>query len=562
MATLYSSVALPACSNEKQNAPVDTVENVPDDASESNTLPEGESESDPAIEGASSRARPHLVVLMLDDVDGPTFDRALSVDLLPNIKKYVVDQGVNFSANYATDSICCPSRTTFFTGQYAHNHGVRDITQGSRAIYPDDATGQGGESTFLPVDLQSVGYNNALFGKYLNGYGEETADAQTRIPPGWNQWLALQGNGTYNMYEYPYNENGTYKIGGAEDDPTSNVDDPDYQTDFLARQIAAWLSSDRVDPASPQFIYMAPTAPHIGVPEARQLFTYGASFAWPVEPPHRYMGLIDGDPANGEVPSQDTTSANFNETDSTFALKPGWMTQNLRRLTPNNLAAAATQYKQRLASFKGVDDLVGTVAAELEARGMLANTVFIITADNGFLLGEHRLSEKGVSYEEAIRVPLVVRTPYSTNKGNGCSLMAANTDLAATLLDYGQAASPRVIDGRSLRPLIATATPTWNRAKVLIEHFQENTGSVVFDIIWPHGTVRTRIGAANTQYTHYQTDEQDVITREFYDLATDGAQVNNLQSGLSVDEIAVRDAEVATLQACSGDACLAAENSP
>ena len=61
--------------------------------------------------------KPNVLVFMVDDLDQKTFDVALANNLLPNIKKHLIDRGVTFNRSYVTDSLCCPSRATFLSGQ-------------------------------------------------------------------------------------------------------------------------------------------------------------------------------------------------------------------------------------------------------------------------------------------------------------------------------------------------------------------------------------------------------------------------------------------------------------
>ncbi len=68
----------------------------------------------------AARAEPNVVVVMTDD-------QALSqMRALPKTKALIGDAGVTFQRSYAAQPKCCPNRATFLTGQYAHNHGVRD----------------------------------------------------------------------------------------------------------------------------------------------------------------------------------------------------------------------------------------------------------------------------------------------------------------------------------------------------------------------------------------------------------------------------------------------------
>jgi N-acetylglucosamine-6-sulfatase len=500
---------------------------------------------------------PHVVVFMLDDLDVRSFRRLLGGGWLPNVQRYLVDQGVTFENSFSTDAICCPSRTTFFSGQYTHNHGVLDITRGTKYLFPSDATGQGGEASFVPSWLQTRGYRTALFGKYLNGYGGETATAGTRVPPGWNRWLALQGATTYSMYGYGYcNATDTASCvqatGGDAANPAA------YQTDWLRDQITAYIAG--LNPTTPQFLYLAPTAPHTETNESQPpgLLTYGSVFQWQVPPAPRHQLLIDGITSNGEVPAQDTTIPNYNESDTTYVFKPGWMTQNVPAMNATQQGWAARQYKQRLASMLAIDDMVGAVMGALAAKGMLSSTLVVLTGDNGYFLGEHRLGEKGAPYEEAIRVPLVIRAPGGAHAATTTAI-AANHDLAVTIADYSGAVPTRTVDGRSLRPVLQAPASSWSRENLLVEHYQEK-GPVVFAAIWPYGTVRTQSVNGNAMYTSYETTQSNVIKAELYDLIADPYQLYNTVSTAAAARLASLQTRLANLRACKGTSCATYEN--
>ena len=116
--------------------------------------------------------------------------------------------GVTFDNSFVNYSLCCPSRSTMLTGQYAHNHGVRG-NQLPSGGYSKLAPTLGNT---LPVWLQRAGYYTAHIGKFLNGYGATAPD--TDVPPGWNEWYGSLDKpdgftgGTYTAYGYSLNENG------------------------------------------------------------------------------------------------------------------------------------------------------------------------------------------------------------------------------------------------------------------------------------------------------------------------------------------------------------------
>ena len=106
---------------------------------------------------------------------------------------------MTFAQNYVSYPVCCPSRATFFSGQYAHNHHVM-------GLYPPT----GGYIRFdrwnsLPVWLEHAGYATAHIGKYINGYGTQV---EADVPPGWTEWHGAIDGSTYRMWGYTLNDNG------------------------------------------------------------------------------------------------------------------------------------------------------------------------------------------------------------------------------------------------------------------------------------------------------------------------------------------------------------------
>ncbi|MEZ5114331.1 MAG: sulfatase-like hydrolase/transferase [Nocardioidaceae bacterium] len=106
---------------------------------------------------------------------------------MPNTRKYLQDRGLTFKNSFAPYPLCCPSRSSFLTGKYTHNHHVysHEDPYGFR-VFNDSVT--------IATALQESGYQTALVGKYLNGYGEQTVKATGKsslkyVPPGWTDWF-------------------------------------------------------------------------------------------------------------------------------------------------------------------------------------------------------------------------------------------------------------------------------------------------------------------------------------------------------------------------------------
>src|SRR5207237_2773951 len=113
-------------------------------------------------------------------------------------------------------------------------------------------------------------------------------------------------------------------------------------------------------------------------------------------------------------------------------------------------------------------DIVGASVNELQTKGLLENTYIVFTSDNGFFQGEHRIPiGKHLLYDEALRVPLVIRGPQiAANETR--TQMVTNLDLTATIVDLAGATAGRTLDGRSLVPMFSAPYTPW-RTGMLVE---------------------------------------------------------------------------------------------
>jgi hypothetical protein len=119
--------------------------------------------------------RPNIVFVLADD---------FSLDLvqyMPHVLKMQKD-GATFANYFVTDSLCCPSRSSIFTGRYPHNTGIyRNVGQDGGYLA---FVNRGHEQVTFATALGAAGYHNAMLGKYLNGYQPR----QHRAAAGWSEW--------------------------------------------------------------------------------------------------------------------------------------------------------------------------------------------------------------------------------------------------------------------------------------------------------------------------------------------------------------------------------------
>lgn len=106
---------------------------------------------------AAAADRPNVVVVMTDD------QTVADLQAMPRTRAAIAAQGVTFDRSYVSYPVCCPSRATYLSGQYAHNHGVLGLYP------PTGGYGRFGHANVLPVWLERAGYATAHVGKYMNG---------------------------------------------------------------------------------------------------------------------------------------------------------------------------------------------------------------------------------------------------------------------------------------------------------------------------------------------------------------------------------------------------------
>jgi N-acetylglucosamine-6-sulfatase len=455
---------------------------------------------------------PNVVVVMTDD------QTVESLRVMPRTERVLADRGVEFASNFVTNPICCPSRATFLTGQYPHNHGVfrNGAPNGGYATLDGSQT--------LPVWLQRAGYHTAHIGKYLNGYGRT---APLEIPPGWNEWTGSVDPTTYSMYGYTLNENGVLTTYGNPD-----VEDPAaYQTDVYAQK-AVELIGRRAPRRKPFFLSVAPLAPHSenDLGENEPPGTTPGPRAAP-----RHEGAFASEPLP-QPPS-------YNEAD--VSDKPA----EIQSRSPIGASVAATitaRYRDRLESLLAVDEMVVAIVDALRESGELDETLILFTADNGFFHGEHRIrTGKQQVYEESIRVPLIIRGP-GLPEGAVRSQPVANVDLATTILEYAGVRPPIPADGRSLRRLATDPRLEPGRA-ILIENWC-GPDEACFDPVLPrYHAVRTH---------GYLYAERPTGEAELYDLAVDPYQLDSRHADPAYAEIRAALARLlARLKACIGEGC-------
>jgi arylsulfatase A-like enzyme len=371
-------------------------------------------------------------------------------------RRLIADEGVTFTHYFASYPVCCPARATFFTGQYAQNHGVRCLYRRCGGGYT--ALNQ---RNYLPVWLEDAGYVTAHIGKFLNGYGRERAPDK---PNGWTEWYGLIDHTTYRMWGYSIYENNRRVTYGRLKDPRDKL----YQTDVLTNKAVKFID-DRARGDRPFFLSLAYLAPHheSGYTQKRTGKLVRAA------PRH------EGHYARQPLPRP----PNYNEPD--VSDKPPFLGRYNRLISARREAAITKRFHERWDSLLAVDEGVGRIVAALRRSGLLDNTYVIFTSDNGYMQGEHRVPEgKMLPYAASTRLPFLMRGPGIPH-GRRTGALVGDVDLAATIMDITPARPGHVLDGRSVLPYVRN-TRLHNGRPLL--HTTAGQGS--------HGHTNTREGGA------------------------------------------------------------------
>ncbi len=435
----------------------------------------------PAVSSASKGKRialppkgkkPNFVVIQTDD---QTLDQLYAsytppggapITAMPNTLNLIAAKGMTFNRYYVPYPLCCPSRVSLMTGRYAHNHNVRGNVPPNGG-YTGFSYRQA-DTHNIATWLQGAGYRTIHVGKFLNGYGDEPFDDGRTVPPGWSAWHSvIKADTNHYYYGYTLNNNGVLEgpLGDSGSWDTREYGERDdfgcpfaplngkpclYETDVFTRISDEEMLGTPV--GTPFYLQLDYTAPH-------------GDFRRPAgpEPATRHYDSFSGAPFP-HGPSEGLNEGNVND-------KPRFI-REAPYLSPSERHTYRVYYQKMLESLRSIDDGVQQIVATLGAMHQLRNTYIIFTSDNGFFFGEHRLTGgKFLAYEPSTHLPFLIRGP-GIKPGSSTGELAANIDIAPTVLELAGAQADKSIDGRSLVPYLLDPELR-TRRPILFESFVE-----------------------------------------------------------------------------------------
>jgi|DewCreStandDraft_5_1066085.scaffolds.fasta_scaffold00532_26 choline-sulfatase len=434
--------------------------------------------------------RPNIVLLMSDQHRSDALGCAGNPYIrTPNLDRLAAE-GVRFETAVCTSPLCMPSRATIATGLYAHAHGIRDNGAGNLpAFYP----------TFMR-SLQQAGYHTAVVGKMhfathgrrdsvrrpdIAHHREHTAalgfhdvhETEGKMMSEWTDgpWTRyLAARGLLEQFREDYRRRRT-ELPCWYAEP-SVLSEEDHQDAYIGREGVRWL--EQYDGGRPFFLWVSWAGPHD-----------------PWDAPGRFATMYR--PEELPLPIADP-----------LARAPAC---TRRRAERHGLARATPLELRRMkASYYGLISLndywIGRILEVLERRGWLDNTVIVYTSDHGEMLGDHGLIQKSTFYEQAVRVPFIVRWPARFPQGVVAREMVELIDLPATLMDLAGATIYPACQGRSLVP------------------FLEQPERVEREAVFSELNAQLMVRTSRYKYV-YRPDEE---IQELYDLEADPQELNNL----------------------------------
>ncbi len=476
-----------------RDAPVDVTSDRPMDAADAGDVAD------------AGQGPPGIVFVLADDLAWNLVQYMPAVQALQR-------EGMTFTRYFVTDSLCCPSRSSIFTGKYPHDTRVftNNPPLGGYATF--ESFGNSHET--FAVALQDAGVETAMMGKYLNGYDPTTDPAD----PGWNTW-DVAGD-AYAEFNYELDENGQVQSFGSAP--------ADYLTDVLSGFANAFV---RGKDKRPFFLEVATFAPHE-----------------PYTPAPRYLGTFHEKAPR--TPPFDQANVNA----------PRWLSE-WPALSAADIATIDTGFNLRVEAVQAIDDLIASVRRTLKATGRDRNTYIVFSSDNGYHMGEHMLLPgKQTAFDTDIRVPLIVVGP-GVPAGVTDEHLVENIDLCPTFTELTGAATPVSADGHSIVPLLRGQTVDRWRTTVLVEH----KGPDLAPDVAGDPDNEPRNGPEPNSYEALRmSDSVFVLYRdgetEYYDHSTDPSEMTNSVSGLSPTQVQAYVSKIRSIKTChSSSACWEAQ---
>lgn len=402
--------------------------------------------------------RKNVLFVTIDQLRADTVfgDLADHVDM-PNLRA-LMQEAVTFTRHYSVTNPCGPSRASLLTGQYAMNH--RSIHNGTPLRF---------DAPNIATEARKLGYVPMLFGytdtaqdpraypegdpalttyEYpMRGFYEAVEMRLEESLP----WRAdLQAKG-YNLPDYSDFYKPVARPGSA-----ARINDPafyraeDSDTAFLTNAFLKDLSVRGDAPWFSHITYIRPHPPLVAPEPYNSMYNPDSLPA-----PKR----LDPEVEAAMHPFFGPAMANFQAHDTVSGF-PG---------LPGDDATIQTLRALYLGLATEVDVHIGRIIEALKQNGQYDDTLIVISADHGEMLGDRHAWGKMSCYDAAYHTPLIIRDPRNPQGfGHRVSEPTEAVDIAPTILDWIGQDIPSSMNGTALQPFLRGTPP---------EHWRSHTYS-------------------------------------------------------------------------------------
>ena len=386
----------------------------------------------------------------------------------PNFDQLAAE-GVRFNNAYAAAPVCSPSRAAFWSGKFPSQVGIHDFLMLNEKYA---ARGMDTSAILWPQVLKENGYKTGLIGKWHLGEAEE---------------------------RHPLKRGFDYFVGYEQD---SKAFDPEVDDNGIVDEVKGHTSNIFVKHAK-EFLNE----------NKDEKFALTLMFREPQRPWNA-------------VPQEDLDAVAH--IDPVVPMSPGVDIQWLKDITRDNYAA-----------IHALDRAVGEVLAEVDKLGLAEKTIVIYAGDHGMLIGQHGYFGRGAVgaiagnkvvgsenianlYEEAIKIPMIIRWPGVAKRNGVVEAPVSNVDLFPTILKMVglELPSDYKAEGRDLTGLIKGIGSNVPEP-VFAQYDMENFGIAKLRMV--------RIGNWKLVKRFGLGADADLVD-ELYDLSTDAKEMNNLIS--------------------------------
>ncbi|MCL6102387.1 MAG: sulfatase [Bacteroidetes bacterium] len=428
--------------------------------------------------------KPNIIFLLADDLRFNSLGcMGNPIVQTPNINE-LARKGVTFNNAFVTSPICCISRASIFSGQYANRHGINNFTT--------DFTSEARSNNY-PEVLRRSGYYTGFIGKY--GVG-------THMPEGdFDYWKGFPGQGKY----YHQGADGKFI----------------HLTDLIGNEALEFLETR--DKSKPFCLQVSFKAPH--VEDGNNLHNG-----------YVYNPFYDEYYKDETIPENATGDDKYYLAyPETFRVNPQGKT-NEARVRWGLRFSTKEKYQESVKSYyrliTGMDDNIKRIVDELKKKGLEKNTVIIFSSDNGYALADHGLEGKWFGNNESLRVPLIIYDGRHHQNKHSNEDIVLNVDLAPTILDYAGVKAPDVMQGKSIKPLMVNENIEW-RKEFYFDHLIETEGGRIY-LPKSEGLV-----GLNYKYVRYFNggDPDNFFFEELFSTKTDPLEINNLANNPDMAKI-------------------------